>query len=98
MANAYGKWPGVIAIVADADVYCVPCAKGLYSETTIQAVVDGTPGYEAYQDHEGNPFGVVLRMSEDLHCQYCGCCHSRLCDDTCSCYRFHDVESFLRSW
>jgi hypothetical protein len=85
MADAYGKRPGVIAIVADADRYCVPYAKGMYGETAIQAVVDGTSGYEAYEDHEGNPFGVVLHGSEDLHGHgmCCGSCWCRFCDEDC---------------
>jgi hypothetical protein len=98
MADVYGKWPGVVAIVADADVRCVLCAKSMYGDEAIQAVVDGTPGYEAYQDREGNAFGVILHGSEDLHCACCGSCWCRLCDDDCPCAGFRDRETFLRSW
>jgi hypothetical protein len=86
MAKGYGCWPGVAAIAADADVCCVPCARGVYGEAVIDAVVNGAPGYERFTDHEGNPFGVVLGLSEDLHGMYCWVCGVRLCDEDCSCY------------
>jgi len=55
-------------------------------------VVDGVAGYEQYADHEGNPFGVVLYGSEDLHKQYCGCCHQPLCEEgDCWCYSAPDA-------
>ncbi|WP_157506949.1 hypothetical protein [Ktedonobacter racemifer] len=53
MPQAFGLWPGVVAIAADADMYCVPCAKALYGEEPIEAVVAGEPGYERYTDGEG---------------------------------------------
>lgn len=96
MADAYGLWPGVVAIVGDADMYCVPCGKQRYGEEAVQAVIDGAPGYERYTDGEGNSLGVVLRMSEDLHGMYCGACGSRLCDEGCSCYIRPDVWQSYR--
>ncbi len=84
--EAYGLWPGVVAIAADADMRCVLCAKRVYGEEAIQAVVDGTPGYECLTDGEGNPFGVVLRGSEDVHAGYCRDCGESLCEEGCSCY------------
>src|SRR5258708_6294828 len=86
MAEKYGLWPGVVAIVGDADMYCVPCAETRYGSVAVQAVVEGVVGYEQYTDHEGNMLGVVLCGSEDLHGQYCGKCHQPLCDAECSCY------------
>lgn len=88
MPQAFGLWPGVVAIVADAEMYCVPCAKGFYGEEVIEAVIAGEPGYERYTDHEGNPLTVVLRGSESLHTMHCGsmACRIPLCDEGCSCY------------
>lgn len=74
MVGRYGLWPGVVALAADADMYCVPCAKRRYGEGAIQAVIDGTSGYERYTDHEGNLFTVVLSGSEDLEGMCCGDC------------------------
>ena len=90
MAERYGMWPGVIALVGDADMACVPCAKQQYGEEAVQAVIDGLPGYERYTDHEGNPLGVVLSGSEDVHGMFCGRCRRPLCDEDCSCYP-HEV-------
>jgi hypothetical protein len=67
MVGRYGLWPGVVAIVGDADMYCVPCAKRRYGAGAVQAVIDGSSGYERFTDHEGNPLSVVLYGSEDLH-------------------------------
>lgn len=93
MAEAYGLWPGVVAIAADANLYCVPCAKRLYGDEAIQAVVDAVPSWGKYRDHEGNPFGVVLRWSEDAHTQYCGApgCGERLCEEYCGCYQHPEL-------
>ena len=88
MRGIYGLWPGVVAIVADADMFCVSCAADLYGQDVIQAVVDGVSGCVALVDGEGNPFGVVLRGSEDLHTVVCAACHERLCEEECGCYRF----------
>jgi hypothetical protein len=74
MASRYGLWPGVVAIVGDADRYCVPCAKHTYGSEAVQAVIDGVPGYEQYTDGEGNPLGVVLNGSEDAQGMCCGVC------------------------
>ena len=78
MVERYGLWPGVIAIVGDADMYCVSCAKGLYGERPVQAVIDSIPGFDRYTDHEGNPLGVVLYGSEDLRGMCCGMCFAPL--------------------
>jgi hypothetical protein len=86
MGARCGLWPGVVAIVGDADMYCVPCAKRRYGEDPIQAVIDGTLGYEQYTDHEGNPLGAVLYENEDLHGMCCGQCFALLCDEECWCY------------
>ncbi len=99
MPEKCGKWPGVVAIVGDADMYCVPCAKRLYGDGPLQAVIEGVPDYERYTDHGGNPLTPVLSGSEDLHGQHCGgeCLarvmrgeltevETRLCDEDCSCY------------
>ena len=87
----YGLWPGVAAIVADAEMYCVPCARGIYGKKRIQAVIDGAPGSERFTDQEGNPFGVVLTGSEDLHTMSCGGCGEPLCDEDCPCYSHPDA-------
>src|SRR6266566_2930038 len=87
MAERYGKWPGVVSIVGDAELWCVPCVRLLYGEEPVQAVIDGTTGYEQYTDHEGNALGVVLHGSEDVHGMSCGKCSARLCDEECSCYQ-----------
>lgn len=71
-------WPGVVAIAADADMHCVPCAKRVYGAAVIEAVIDGSPEYEQYTDHEGNPFTVVLAGSEDLNGMCCGDCFTPL--------------------
>lgn len=87
MVKKYGLWPGVIALAADADLFCVTCASQVYGTQAVMAVVNGTQGHEQATDHEGNPFTVVLYGSEDLHRQYCGRCHQPLCEDgECWCY------------
>ncbi len=86
VVGVYGLWPGVVAMVADADMSCVPCGRYLYGEDCIQAVIEGAPGYEQLTDHEGNPLSVVLWGSEDLHGMHCGWCMEPLCDEHCSCY------------
>ncbi|WP_052889489.1 hypothetical protein [Thermogemmatispora carboxidivorans] len=80
------KWPGVAAIVGDADLYCVSCALKRYGPG-IQDLVEDRDTAGELLDDEGNPLGVVLRFSEDLHAQYCGACHTRLCDEDCCCYQ-----------
>lgn len=96
MAEACGLWPGVVAIVGDADIYCVMCAKNMYGSLEVQAVVDGSPGYERYRDNEGNALGVVLRLSEDLHRQTCRVCRIKLCDEDCFCYsQFGDGDVWI---
>ncbi len=96
MAGWYGLWPGVVACANDAEMWCVPCAKHRYGWEVVQAVLDGTPGYEQFSDDEGNPFNVVLHGSEDLHGMYCGGCSTPLCDEDCSCYHLPDeVEGLL---
>lgn len=87
-----GLWPGVAAITGDADMLCVACAKWRYGAAPVQRVIDGTPGYEQYTDHEGNTLGVVLHGSEDLHGQYCGRCRVALCDEECICYQPGQAE------
>jgi hypothetical protein len=81
MVERYGLWPGVVAIVGDADGYCVPCAKRRYGADVVQAVIDGLPGYERLTDHEGNPLSVVLYGSEDLRRMCCGNCFTLLEDE-----------------
>jgi hypothetical protein len=81
-----GLWPGVAAIVGDADLWCLTCAEVRYGREVVQALVDGER-VEGLQDDEGNPLGVVLAYSEDLHGQYCGRCRVVLCDEGCWCYR-----------
>lgn len=78
MVARYGLWPGVVAIVGDAEMHCVPCAKRLYGDGAVQAMIDGSPGYEQYTDHEGNPLTVVLYGSEDLRGMCCGECFTPL--------------------
>jgi hypothetical protein len=101
MAEKYGLWPGVVAIVGDADLWCVSCAAQYYGNGAIQAVIDGKPGYERYTDFEGNPLGVVLSGSENLHTAYCSSCGDQLCDEECICYQpgqaehWHQYGSFL---
>jgi len=81
MVARYGLWPGVVAIVGDADMYCVPCARRLYGGAAVQAVIDGSPGYERYTDHEDNPLTAVLYGSEDLRGMCCGDCFTPLDND-----------------
>jgi len=81
MVERYGLWPGVVAIVGDADMHCVSCAKRLYGDGAIEAVIDGSPGYERLTDHEGNPLGVVLFGSEDLDGMCCGDCFTPLAEE-----------------
>jgi len=78
MVGHYGLWPGVVAMVGDADMYCVPCAERRYGAAAVQAVIDGSPGYEGLTDHEGNPLTVVLSGSGDLRDMCCGDCFTRL--------------------
>jgi len=85
LPERYGKWPGVVAIVGDADMYCISCAKHIYGELPIQAVIDGKSGYERYTDQSRNPLGIVLYSSEDVHGMYCGGCGTPLCADDCLC-------------
>ena len=87
-----GLWPGVAAIVGDAELLCVACAKWRYGAAPIQRVIDGAHGYEQYTDHEGNVLGVVLHGSEDLHGQAFGRCHGLLCDEECICYQPGQAE------
>lgn len=81
MVGRYGLWPGVVAIVGDADMYCVPCAKRHYGDGAVQALIDGSPEYEHLTDHEGNPLSVVLYGSEDLREMCCGGCFTLLDDE-----------------
>jgi hypothetical protein len=81
VVERYGLWPGVVAIVGDADMRCVPCAKGLYGDLAVQAVIDGSPGYECCTDHEDNPLSVVLYGSEELLGMCCGECFAPLCGE-----------------
>lgn len=81
MVTAYGLWPGVVAVANDADFHCIDCACEIYGHKGIMAVVDGTPGYQQYTDHEGNPFNVVLANSEDAKGQYCGDCGEPLSEE-----------------
>jgi hypothetical protein len=81
MVGRYGLWPGVVSIVGDAEMYCVPCAKRRYGDGVVQAVIDGSPGYERLTDHEGNPLSVVLYGSEDLRGMCCGDCFTLLEDE-----------------
>jgi hypothetical protein len=92
MAEKYGQWPGVVAVVADADMYCVSCARRRYGEQAVLAVIDAMPGHEQETDHEGNPLTVVLSGSEDLHGRYCGDCSTCLCEDDCWCYQTDVVQ------
>jgi hypothetical protein len=92
IAERYGKWPGVVAIVGDADMYCIPCAKQRYGEVPIQVVIAGERGYEQYTDHSRNPLGVVLYGSEDVHGMYCGGRGTPLCDEDCICYQPDQAE------
>jgi hypothetical protein len=80
MVGRYGLWSGVVAVVGDADMYCVPCAKRRYGNA-IQAVIDGSSGYERFTDYEGNPLSVVLYGSEDLRGMCCGSCFTLLDDE-----------------
>jgi len=81
MVERYGLWPGVVAIVGDADMCCVPCAKRLYGDLAVQSVIDGSPGYERFTDHEDNPLSVVLYGSEDQCSMYCSDCFTPLDDE-----------------
>jgi hypothetical protein len=81
MVGRFGLWPGVVAMVGDADMYCVPCAKRRYGSLAVQAVIDGSPGYEHFTDQEGNPLSVVLSGSEDLREMCCGDCFLPLDDE-----------------
>lgn len=85
MVETYGKWPGVAAIVGDADMWCIPCARLRYGGKANTG--DAVPGYEKYTDFERNPLTVVLSGSPDLHTQYCGRCLVPLCADDCVCYQ-----------
>jgi hypothetical protein len=78
MVERFGLWPGVVAMVGDADMHCVPCAKRRYGDAAVEAVIDGLPGYERFTDHEGNPLLVVLSGSEDLREMCCGDCFTPL--------------------
>src|SRR5258708_1957531 len=93
----YGLWPGVVAIVGDADMYCVPCAKWMYGAAPVQRVIDGEPGYDQYTDHEGNVFVVVRSGSQDLHGQHCGWCHGSVCEEECICYQPGQAEHWQHS-
>lgn len=92
MAEWYGLWPGVVAIVGDADMYCVSCAEVRYGERSIALTVSGPKEDEEPLDGEGNPLGVVLYGSEDLHGMYCGDCGGVLCEDDCLCYQPGQAE------
>jgi len=96
MAERYGKWPGVVAIVGDADMYCVLCARHIYGEVPIRAAVYGQRGYQQYTDHNRNPLGVVLYGSEDLHGISCGGCGTPLCEDDCICYHPGQYEHWCQ--
>jgi hypothetical protein len=67
--------------VGDAEMYCVPCAKKRYGNAAVQAVIDGSPEYERFTDHEGNSLSVVLYGSEDLRGMCCGDCFTLLDDE-----------------
>ncbi|GER82751.1 hypothetical protein KTAU_13880 [Thermogemmatispora aurantia] len=86
-----GLWPGVAAVVGDAALWCLPCADERYGGEVVEALVRGEE-CEGLVDDEGNPLGVVLVGSEDLHGQYCDCCWEPLCDEECVCYRKGDAD------
>jgi hypothetical protein len=92
MAEKHGLWPGVVAVVGDADMYCVSCAKRRYGEQVVVAVINSVPGYEQSADHEGNSLTVVLSGSEDVHGMSCGDCSTCLCDEECWCYQTQEGD------
>jgi hypothetical protein len=87
-----GLWPGVSAIVGDAELLCVPCAKWRYGAAPVQHVIDGGSEREPSADQWGNVLSVVLHGSEDLHGEYCGRCHEPICDEDCICYQPGQAE------
>ena len=83
-----GLWPGVVGIVGNAEVLCLPCADKAYGERAVATVVDGDiDGYAVDEDssdyprdNEGNALGVMFANSEDAQGQYCGNCREPLFD------------------
>jgi hypothetical protein len=87
-----GLWPGVAAIVGDAELLCVACAKYRFGVASVQQVIDGGPEQGEYTDQWGHTLSVVLHGSSDLHTEYCPRCHQPLCDDDCICYQPGQAE------
>src|SRR5262249_17244716 len=53
----------IVAIVGDADLWCLPCARKRYGSRVVHGVVDGT----RHEDSEGNYLTVIADSSEDAY-------------------------------
>jgi hypothetical protein len=91
-----GLWPGVAAIVGDAELLCVACAKYRFGVASVQRVIDGGPEQGEHTDQWGHTLSAVLHGSEDLHGEYCGRCHGPLCDEECMCYQPGQAEHWCQ--
>ena len=94
MGDRYGKWPGVVAIVDEGEMWCVPCARLRYGEQPVQAAIDGVPGDERYTDVEWKLLDVLLHGSSDLHAEWCVRCGVVLCDEACLCRQPGQAEHY----
>ncbi|HVU00070.1 MAG TPA: hypothetical protein VHE33_21405 [Acidobacteriaceae bacterium] len=82
-----GLWPGVAAIVGDAELLCIACAEYRFGVASVRRVIDGGAEQGEQTDQWGHTLGVVLCGSKDLHGTYCGRCQRPLCDEDCICYQ-----------
>ena len=61
-------------IVADANIYGIPCAGTIYGVDVIDEVIAVQPGMPRHEDKEGNEIGVVFDDEE-----VCGSCFMPVC-------------------
>lgn len=77
LADTEGLWPGVYAIAADADIYCLPCARRIYGKRAVKYVINPPWGGNELdpawpRDREGNPLAAILASEEAIDNVHCG--------------------------
>jgi hypothetical protein len=87
-----GLWSEVTAIVGNAKLLCVPCAKWRFGVASVNYAIEGVRERKVHTDQWGNTLSAVLRGSDDLHTECCGRCHGPLCGDDCICYEPEQAE------
>lgn len=70
-----------VAITADGNYYCLPCAKIVYGSISIEDTVGKDPGYKRHKDYSGNLFEIVLGDSEEAKHAACRRCENFIIED-----------------